>query len=367
MKMYDNYIWWIIIILFIIVIIMILILAIYSSQSPPTTYYLKLDYNIGNVLEDYFGVVAWYFINKKDANISFYSGDKTPAFMKRLPSKIKYNPEIRDRLMMIPNANKLARSSPLRVDDWSRNRGLLRAMIPVIKEIIPYILDNTILTLESKLAKGSLRDPLAPNTILTPNSKSPLDSHDIVIHFRCADSPRNRHYEYFFQKYPWYLKSLKWAIDHLELLGINSNKVTILSCTSHVHPGFDFKKLDGSLTDKEKQNKLCNEVVRHFEDYLIKHGYNPTIMCGSIEEDFSIMCNAKCLISPGSSMSYVAALTNDNLMITPDFLHTGLVSESKYNNVSFRDNWYILPSEELDHSDVPDYDDIEHVKRLLLT
>jgi hypothetical protein len=79
--------------------------------------------------------------------------------------------------------------------------------------------------------------------------------------------------------------------------------------------------------------------------------------CSSLEDDFLTMLAAPCLISPGSSLSYIAAMASDNIMITPDYLHI----PATY----YRDDWIVLPSRTLEHCEVDNYDDIPTVLRQL--
>jgi len=119
--------------------------------------------------------------------------------------------------------------------------------------------------------------------------------------------------------------------------------VVILSCN-------DFIPVDNNESKKNNQEKqaiLCSSIVNELVSYL---GITDiSIHCGSVRDDFLLMMNAPCLISSGSSLSYLAALTNENIMITPNYLHL--------TELYYRDNWIILPSEELPHDDVVDYDD----------
>lgn len=318
---------------FFFIVILIIIIAIpviwyYNSTKkqdsikpvpPPAEVTITIP-GLGNVLAEYFGTIAWYFVYGQDAHVKINYTYSDIDYIKQLPDFIPYDPEIASRLLLIPQIKEKTSNWFLRMSDWSYNRGILSAMAPLIRKI---------------------RSSLDEKSITCQSSTTP----DVVIHFRCADAPRNRHYEYVFQKFKWYQIALERAATQLGKK-VEDLSITILSCTDFNLGGDNEQKKQ----DEEKQTILCSSVVKALVSYL---NINVSVKCGSVREDFLLMMNTPCLISSGSSLSYLAALTNENLMITPDYLHT--------DNLYYRDNWVVLPSEELKHDDVVDYDDIPTV------
>lgn len=263
----------------------------------------------GNALVVYFSCIAWYYVYGRDAHIVFNypEGDPRSKLLSKLPTFIPFDQEIHDQLIRVPNIHKLVSNGYFRVSDWLFNRGILKCMIPVIKRLCAPFLENRA---------------------------------DVVIHFRCADTPRNRHSDYMFQRYRWYNDALTIAAKSLGK-DVKDLSVKILSCTSW----------NSSNEDLARQKILCGRVVNELKSHLLVKSKD--IYCGSLEDDFITMLNAPCLISNGSSLSYIAGLISDQIMITPNYLHI--------EDTVYRDKWIMLHSHELRHRDVRNYDDIPAV------
>ena len=281
-------------------------------NEPDGAYTIRIE-GLGNFLVEYFTIIALFFVYKKDAVINKqYYGPHVDCIDK-LPSYIPYDSESHKRLLEIPNIRKKLDCSYQRISDWSYNRGLLKAMIPFIQRTF-----------------NSIVQPINPVA-------------DVVIHFRCADTPRNRHKDYMFQRFKWYIKAIKEASKLLQKRREDLS-VVILSCKSW-----------GDENKKSNQAKLCSAVVDRLAKKLgVK---NVKIHCSSVNEDFITMISAPCLISPGSSLSYMAAMASNKFMITPNYLN---IPDTYY-----RDNWIMLPPRTLDHCEVDNYDNITTVLRLL--
>ena len=310
-------------------------------EAEPTDYStIKISGGLGNFLVEYFTMIAWFFVYNKDARLILEYTGSPVDWIDKLPTHIPYNSEIHSRLMQIPDVKKKLTSGYHRISDWGYNRGMLRAMIPLITKIF----NDFILTTRHKPTIDSSGLTMVNSSGLTMVDPSDLTTPvttDVVIHFRCSDGPRNRHPEYMFQRFKWYQRAMKHASIRLNK-PLNDLSVTILSCSDWAG-------------DAELQNRLCSKVASVLSQKLGTK--NVRIQCSSLTNDFLTIVSAPCLISPGSSLSYIAALTNNNIMITPDFLHI--------QNVYYRDNWLILPADTLEHSEVPDYDNINDVLKRL--
>ena len=234
----------IIVIIILIIITAICIIFYYQSikskdKSPPSEKTINLP-GFGNVLAEYFGTIAWYFVHGRDAyiKINYVYTDIDPGTepygsIRRLPQFIPYDTEIAQQLLLIPDINNKVSDDFLRISDWSYNRGILRSMTPLIRKMRHYLDDGSI-------CKSFI------------NIKPP----DVVIHFRCADAPRNRHPEYLFQRFKWYKFALEQASIRINK-SYDDLSIIILSCT-------DFNLVDNDkdkIRDREKQNILCSSIV----------------------------------------------------------------------------------------------------------
>lgn len=328
--------YWLTFLLIIIIVIIVISIIVYYYKSrannldsvietPPPEEVTVQDGALGNLLVNYFAVIAWYFTYELDANVKIrYVNDVPINCLDHLPTKIPYNPQIHQNLLQVPKIRKKLSNHHYRVSDWSYNRGILKTMAPLIVEVAkPFINDRT-------------------PTDVNPDA-------DVVIHFRCGDSPANRLVEYVLQRFKWYKLALEEAAKQLNKR-ISDLSVLIISCSNW-----------GLALDKSKQEKLCstivNELISYLGDKVLGGTDKITTRCGSVADDFHSMMKAPCLISPGSSLSYIAALTNNNIMITPDYLN---IEDKKY-----RDNWILLSSDDIKHKEVRNYDDIPDVIRRL--
>jgi hypothetical protein len=155
---------------------------------------------LGNFLVEYFTTIGLYSLYGKDVVINKEYYGPHVDFVEKLPSYIPYNAECQRRLLQIPDIHRKLDSSYHRISDWSYNRGLLKPMIPFIQDTFKSII------------------PLR-------NSQC-----DVVIHFRCADTPRNRHGDYMFQRFKWYIRAIQEASKRLHKPQ-EELSVIILSCS----------------------------------------------------------------------------------------------------------------------------------------
>jgi hypothetical protein len=260
--------------------------------------------NLGNLLLYYFSGMAktwqrgenftWEWINR--------TGKPTHPVIAQLPTSLPLNPKIQKQLQGL-HINTIRA-----VDEWEYPTGWLQVMRPVVSE-----------TMTSALAK------------LGHNIQN-REENPIVIHFRCSDTPFNRHPTYVLNRYPWYKQILE-RIPH-------NRQITLMACHTHL--------------SCERNEKACSDYVQDFKSYLESLGYTVNVQCKSIAEDFATMLQASTLITAISSFSTLAALVRQGpsyLPVPHDRPMDRLVSEGLH----------YIPGGRLDHSQVKDYYDIETV------
>ena len=304
-------------ILVIVAILLILTIVLYDIFTPET--YCVIDKNksnLGNLLVRYFCTVAFAMQKGKEFKPVIYSvkSNKIP-FLNKLPENIEYTKPV----------------FPVQVQR-------------------PFLFSKDLAVWEDTLLLESIQ-PLIASTVrsILPNISVNID-FDALIHFRCSDIPFNRHPKYGLQKYKWYRKALELASKR-----INISKIAILSCTDHTHR-CTAKNFNSGKCNNNNNKEACAKYAKLLQEFLISLGYLVEIKCNSIETDFVTMINAPCLISSGSSMSFMAALTSDNLRIV-----SVLDTKQHYQ----RPNLIYLNTDFLNHSEVSDYYNVTHVNRML--
>jgi hypothetical protein len=154
-----------------------------------------------------------------------------------------------------------------------------------------------------------------------------------AIHFRCADTPFVKHFQYHFQKYSYFKKALG---D----IG-NVKRVILLSCNTHLA--------------NEQNKKSCQTYTSKIKEYL--SDYQVDIQCNSNIDDFLTMFYAPALISTTSSFSFMAGYFGNGLYIQPNMMIDG--KECTDCNSTYKN--YNIP-----HSKVNDYHNIDEVYKLLI-
>lgn len=168
---------------------------------------------------------------------------------------------------------------------------------------------------------------------------SNIPRYECVIHFRCSDTPFNRHRSYHLLKYSWYYKAMNVALQYKSI-----QKIHILMCSSHrSHP----------------LSYLCNNLVKDLQDFLHRiFGIPSIVICNSPDNDFSIMYNSHVLIAGGiSSFSFFAGLASDNLFILPTFERE---DENGPPAISCRENMVFIRKEFVKHN-VVEYSHIDNI------
>ena len=165
----------------------------------------------------------------------------------------------------------------------------------------------------------------------------------IIIHFRCADVPFNRHNSYEFAKYRFYTD-----IIQAELAAGTAQRVVIIYNNQHL----------SNPTFRQWGNAYVEALRVHIVEVC------QTEVCvesGTILEDFQRFRCAQVLISGASSMSFMAAMVNH---------HKAHIMESapRYLNAlstTYPEHVTEHPRDVLSHELVADYGDINTVCSLL--
>ena len=265
----------------------------------------------GNFMASYFKSVAQSFargkmfraVNKKCSH---------SAIINNFPCNVSYT----ELPFEIDVANSRLKSTPSSV--WECGLGILESIQPII----------------SKVIKSSI-----------PKNISPVTDYDVLLHFRCSDSPLNRHGSYEMPYYSFYKKAL-------QTLNIYNGRVCIMSCVNH-------------RIKSKKAYTACREYRDDIAKYLKDEcgARNVSYLCQSFDEDFATMVYAPSFVSSGSSMAYMAALASNNPCV---ILETKI--EKAFNRKPpRRKKWHTLPRNCLPHSKVEDYFDTSKVCKQLRT
>lgn len=158
-----------------------------------------------------------------------------------------------------------------------------------------------------------------------------------VVHFRCSDSPFNKHNEYHIPK----ASSVAWMAQQIKNRGYN--KVTMLSCNTH-------RSLD--------QNS-CQKYSEYYAQIFNAAGLEVQTQCNSILADFAMMVHSPLLVAlNASSFSFMAGIAKE----PRDFISCNMGKEIKgkyylQTNV----DWILDPNAPLLHAEVKNYNDTDAV------
>jgi hypothetical protein len=136
---------------------------------------------------------------------------------------------------------------------WENDFSVWKVLQPVVRKAILYSLKTS----------GLLSDKKNSN---------------IVIHFRCSDSPFNKHPSYHLLKFSWFKKAIKMALDYCKN---SSPEIIILGCKKH---------------HAHKDAYLCSDYIDELSKFIHDtFNMTSTQLCGDIDNDFATMFNAKVL------------------------------------------------------------------------
>lgn len=166
-----------------------------------------------------------------------------------------------------------------------------------------------------------------------PNNTTPYP----VVHFRCSDSPFNKHFQYHIPT----RASVEWMAQLIKNRGYD--KVILLNCNAH-------RSLD--------QNS-CAKYTDYYRRIFTSAGLGVQMQCSSIFNDFAAMVRSPLLVSLNqSSFSFLAGVAKD----PHDYIacNMGIEIDGKYILQTEAD-WILDPRPPLLHTQVLDYNQADTV------
>jgi len=307
---------YIITVIFVIIFIVLLFITlrkflISSIQEGAT----NINSNIGNVLSQYFHHLIISILKKEDFKYNLPDED----FLKHFPTHLSYTfDDIRAKLLENGIDNSYFETIQTSdVSTWCLKDNKSEKMWLIMKPLVQKIYDAAF-----------------DKTDVNKQVDYP------VIHFRCADTPFIRHFQYHFQKYEFYKK----ALDEITTKIKKYDKVIISYCNAH-------------LSNNKNQQK-CDVYFNSLVDYLKSIGYDSILKCQTNIDDFAMMYYAPAVISPGSSYSFMSGFFGRGLFISAGHQDEG---KSEFEGIG---EW-LYKGYNIMHSEVPDYYDIDKVIKIL--
>jgi len=162
-----------------------------------------------------------------------------------------------------------------------------------------------------------------------------------IVHFRCSDSPFNKHFNYHMPK----ATSVKWMAERLKERGFS--KAIMLSCNQH----------------RSMDQNSCATYINYYSNIFAASGIKMTAQCNSIFEDFALMVHSPMLVTlNASSFSFMAGIVKEPQNYIS--CNLGMELNNKYILQTAAD-WILDPAEPLLHKDVIDYNDtVDVIQRL---
>lgn len=158
-----------------------------------------------------------------------------------------------------------------------------------------------------------------------------------VLHFRCSDSPFNKHNQYHMTKG----SSIAWMAKQIKNRGYD--RVTLLSCNQH-------RSLD--------QNS-CQKYIDFYAEIFNNEGVSVEVQCNNIIQDFAMMVYSPILVTiNASSFSFMAGISKDPHNYIS--CNMGIEINDRYYLQSEAD-WILDPQQPLLHKYVTDYNDTQDV------
>jgi len=158
-----------------------------------------------------------------------------------------------------------------------------------------------------------------------------------VLHFRCSDSPFNKHINYHMPK----ASRVKWMAQQIRARGYS--KAILISCNQH----------------RSMDQNSCAVYIDFYTKILADAGIELEKQCNSIYQDFAMMVHSPLLVSmSASSFSFMAGVAKN----PQDYIscNMGLEKDGKYIRQTAAD-WILDTQEPLLHKDVADYNNTADV------
>ena len=290
-----------------------------QSLSEP---FVNINADIGNVMSIYYYNVIVAILEQRDFTDEIFRnaltsrGEPTDApFIKDLAKTIPFQQELFDKITALGiTAETFKQQYGCDVCFWNTSNNTTYSIANILKPIMQKVMEDAF------IASDMVKDVEHP-----------------VIHFRCADTPFNRHGEYHFQKYSFF----KQALDDLQS---EDTTVLLMNCSSH--------------RSGNKEKEACATYVDSISDYLKGEGYTATRVCGDNLDDFATLFYAPAVISTISSFSFMSGFFGMGQFISASHEHDGNTTVCE-DCKEFRHGYNVY------HSEVPDYYDIEAVKAKL--
>jgi hypothetical protein len=249
----------------------------------------SISIDIGNFLIVYYCNVINSIVERRDFEIDKIQGLdynidinnsidlKSTDFLKYLPRRIPYEPELRALSSSFQTEGKQECST------WyfrMTNMGIIRCLEgvrPLMHRLIGQALDKTGL------------DPQIRQI-----------DHP-VIHFRCADTPFIQNPDYKLRKHVYFRKALDFIHQRT---GRKYDRLTILSYVKH--------------RSTPEQQQLCQNYLGMLQTFLQEElGYQVDIQSKSNVEDFATMFYAPAVISTGGSYSLMSGFFGHGVFVQP--------------------------------------------------
>jgi len=276
---------------------------------------IGLDPNLqlGNFLSCYFYNMAIAFLHNKNYETTYTVSEDSKSFTKHLPLFVPLDQNIKKAFKLSGITVESLSEELKQIDD-----SCLSAWNVLTKE------RETFWTIMKPLANRILKEALEK-----ANLNRIIDSP--VIHYRCSDVPFVISEYYHFQKYEYFKNTLTKI---KEQTGIHYNKVYICYCNTH-------------NTDGKKQ-LACDAYSSSLISYLEKNGYEVSIKCNTIDEDFATLFYAPAVIGTSGSFSFMASFFSDCIFFS------SMYDERMDRHLKNSSGW-LINDYTLKHSEVDDY------------
>lgn len=170
----------------------------------------------------------------------------------------------------------------------------------------------------------------------------PIDIKVPVVHFRCSDSPFNKHRQYHMTK----ASTIKWMAETIKERGYKD--IILLCCNQHFSQDRD----------------SCSKYIRFYSKIFNNAGINVTAQCNSILHDFAMMVYTPLLVSLNtSSLSFIAGVAKD----PQDYIscNMGLEKPNGEYILQTQADWILSYDKPLLHRNVVDYNNTRDVIKKL--